>query len=160
MSFLPTLAVIMRGHRTVIEQSENGQSILWPFSHTGPLGYEGFFYYYRQVIIIKNSIKYIKNADRLLVYKKRRGTKSRSANRDAVCSFFLILKIEFFNWSKFYGARLVKTIKEVIFFKNFHINALIYVCMFLRLYDCFDVHIYFHSDLYFKFNYELQYILH
>ena len=39
MSFLPFLAVIMRGHRTVIEQSENGQSILWPFSHTGPLGY-------------------------------------------------------------------------------------------------------------------------
>ena len=104
---------------------------------------------YRQVIIIKNLIKYVKNADRLLVYKKRKGTKSRSAYRDSV-SVFLILKNEFFNfWSKFYGARLVKTIKEVIFFKHFHINALIFVCMFLRLYDCFDVHIYFNSDLYF-----------
>ena len=38
MSFLPILAVIMRGHRTVIDPSENGQSILCPFSHTGPLG--------------------------------------------------------------------------------------------------------------------------
>ena len=28
MSFLPILAVIMRGHRTVIEHSEHGQSIL------------------------------------------------------------------------------------------------------------------------------------
>ena len=26
------------GHRTVREQSENGQSILWPFSQPGPLG--------------------------------------------------------------------------------------------------------------------------
>ena len=43
MSFLPILAVIMRGHRTVIEQSENGQSILWPFSHTGPLGSQPLF---------------------------------------------------------------------------------------------------------------------
>ena len=38
MSFLPFLAVIMRGHRTVRAQSENGQSILWPFSQPGPLG--------------------------------------------------------------------------------------------------------------------------
>ena len=73
---------------------------------------------------------------------------------------FLFLKMSFFYfWSKPYGARLVKTIEEVIFFKNFHINALIFACMFLRLYDCFEVHIYFHSDLYFKFNYGTQCIL-
>ena len=36
--FLPFLAIIMRGQKTVREQSENGQSILWPFSQPGPLG--------------------------------------------------------------------------------------------------------------------------
>ena len=36
--FLSFLAIIMRGERTVREQSENGQSILWPLSQLGPLG--------------------------------------------------------------------------------------------------------------------------
>ena len=36
--FLSFLAIIMRGQITVKEQSENGQSILWPFSQPGLLG--------------------------------------------------------------------------------------------------------------------------
>ena len=36
--FLPFLVIIIRGQRIVREQSENGQSILWPLSQLGPIG--------------------------------------------------------------------------------------------------------------------------
>ena len=38
MSFLPFTDIIMRVQRMVWEQSENGQSIFWPFFQPGPLG--------------------------------------------------------------------------------------------------------------------------
>ena len=40
--FLSFLAIVMRGQRTVKEQSEKGQIILWPFSQSGPLGKKPF----------------------------------------------------------------------------------------------------------------------
>ena len=142
MSFLPILAVIMRGHRTVIEQSENGQSILWPFSHTDPLGHSLTPKWWSSLLIITIStkIKNIKiNISILFIYPLL--WKWQKLLHQNLCNFWIkrqiIMKIWFDTWflvkmQKYIGFILLLRAKYILPY----FSASIYSYSVIFLYKC------------------------